>query len=456
MTSIESSSALAVAGTLTVLCVDDETNILSALRRLLRQSGYAVLTAESGAAALAILQHTPVDVVLSDMRMPEMDGAAFLQHVRAGWPDTMRILLTGHADLSSTICAINDAAIYRYIAKPWDDQALLGAVADALELKFLKQERDQLQELTRQQNVELSRLNDTLELKVRERTTALNKALTALQETHEKLKKNFFVSIKIFSNLIELREGAVAGHSRQVAETARRIAASMKLGGAEVQDITLAGLLHGIGEFGLADALLRKAPSMLTPDELTTIRKIPVRAQAALMALDQLAESGKVIRSYRERYDGYGYPDRLRGSAIPLGARILSVAHDYEAAQEGMLTGSWMSKAEAREHIVAGRGNRYDPEIVDVFLTHLGASGVTTPREQSFSISNLRPGMHLSRDLIAGDGALLLAKGAVLDSVRIEQLRKYELRDGGELKVQARAGQPPSGNRTAVNAAAVQ
>ena len=450
MTQEVDASRPAIAGAVTVLCVDDEGNILSALRRLLRPCGYTVLTAESGAAALAILETTAVDLVLSDMRMPEMNGADFLHEVKGRWPDTMRILLTGHADLDSTISAINDAAIYRYIAKPWDDPTLVRAIADAVELKFLKHERDELQALTAQQNVELSDLNDTLEQKVRERTAELDKALAALQASHATLKKSFFTSVKVFSNLIELREGAAAGHSRQVAETARRIGRSMKLGDAALQDITLAGLMHGIGEIGIPDALLRKPPHMLTPEEQTTIRKIPGKAQGALMALDQLAEAGKAIRAYRERYDGYGYPDRLSGWAIPVSARILSVAHDYEAAQDGMLTGSWLSKLEAREHLMAGRGKRYDPEVVDAFLLYLESTGVAPRAELVIPAANLKPGMCLSRDLVAADGILLLSKGAILDADRIEQLGKFERGEGGEFNVCIRAPQPPVANKPPV------
>src|SRR5688572_3801222 len=102
----------------TVLCVDDESNILNALRRLLRPRGYRVLTAESGAEGLNLIDGERVDLVLSDMRMPEMDGANFLQQVKARSPDTVRILLTGYADLASTVAAVNNGGIYRYIAKP--------------------------------------------------------------------------------------------------------------------------------------------------------------------------------------------------------------------------------------------------------------------------------------------------------------------------------------------------
>jgi response regulator RpfG family c-di-GMP phosphodiesterase len=424
---------------LTILCVDDETNILNALRRLLRPHGYRVLTAASGAEGLAIAADTPIDLVLSDMRMPEMDGVRFLEQVKARSPDTVRILLTGYADLSSTIAAINTGGIYRYIAKPWDDGAVLEVVKDALERKLLMLEKTRLEQLTHTQNEQLKALNATLETKVQERTAELAKALGALEQAHEKLKKSFFTSIRVFANLIELREGALVGHSRSVAERARRIARHMKLDDAELQDITLAGLLHGIGEFGLSDTLLRKPLSALTFDERTAVMKHPLKAQAALMALDQLASAGTLIRSYRERYDGAGYPDALSGLAIPAGARILSVAHDYEAAQEGTLTGRWLSKLQAREYIAAGRSTRYDPVVVDAFVAILDGQGVTAGADKAVALADLKEGMALSRDLVTQDGLLLLSKGAVLNAATIEQLRKYDMREDKQIKVHVRA-----------------
>jgi response regulator RpfG family c-di-GMP phosphodiesterase len=423
----------------TVLCVDDETNILNALMRLLRPHGYRVLTAESGAEGLAMMVDTPVDLVLSDMRMPEMDGAVFLEQVKACSPDTVRILLTGYADLSSTIAAVNNGGIYRYIAKPWDDAGLIGVVGDALERKLLEREKLRLEELTHAQNEALKALNASLEAKVQARTADLAEALGSLEKAHERLKKSFFTSIKVFTNLIELREGVMAGHSRHVAESARRIAKHMKLGEAEVQDIVLAGLLHGIGEFGLTDAQLRKSLSDLTFEERAAVVKHPLKAQAALMALDDLAGAGKLIRSYRERYDGAGYPDAIRGLAIPEGARVLCVAHDYEAAQEGTLIGRPLSKLQARDYIDAARGKRYDPVVVDAFTAILDDLGVRRRGARAVFCAELREGMALERDLVAPDGLLLLSKGSVLNAVVIEQIRKYDARDGGQMKVHVSA-----------------
>ena len=107
-----------------ILCVDDAPNILNALNRLLRRPGHTVVTAESGAAGLELLEQHPVDMVISDMRMPQMSGDEFLRLVAERSPDTVRILLTGFSDLQSTIKAVNDGKIYRYLSKPWDDEEL--------------------------------------------------------------------------------------------------------------------------------------------------------------------------------------------------------------------------------------------------------------------------------------------------------------------------------------------
>src|SRR5487761_2120818 len=125
-------------GNATLLFVDDEVNILSSLKRLFRPGGYRIFTAESGAQGLEILQHEAVDLVVSDMRMPEMNGAKFLEQVNARWPDTIRILLTGHAEIGATIDAINKGHIYRYISKPWEDNDILLAIKQALHQKKLE------------------------------------------------------------------------------------------------------------------------------------------------------------------------------------------------------------------------------------------------------------------------------------------------------------------------------
>lgn len=158
----------------TILCVDDEVNVLKSLKRLFLDEDYEVLTAESGREGLALLaQHEPVQVVISDYRMPEMDGVVFFKEVCERWPETVRIVLSGYADTAAVVAAINEGQVYKFIPKPWNDDELKVAIAKAVERYFLVKANNQLNEELRQANEELSRIAVQLEEKVAERTEEL-------------------------------------------------------------------------------------------------------------------------------------------------------------------------------------------------------------------------------------------------------------------------------------------
>ena len=424
----------------TLLCVDDEANILSALKRMFRPHGYRVLTTPSGEQGLKLLGETGVDLVISDMRMPEMDGAHFLEQVRQRWPDAMRMLLTGYSDITSAIAAVNRSHVYRYISKPWFDDDLLMVVQQALDLKDLTREKARLVELTRKQNIELAKLNAGLEDVVEQRTVALHRALDSLEQAHNKLKKSFFTSITVFSNLIELRQGA-AVHSRRVADLARRIAQRLKVVNPELQDIAVAALLRDIGKLALPDRLVSRPIEVLSSEERREFTKHPLKGQAALMALEQLAGAARLIRSQHERYDGMGYPDRLSGSEIPLGARILAVAGDYDGLQRGLVTNRCLSTTQAQAFIVDGRGKRYDPQVVDAFVDAVGVTAVQPApvAEEQMTPAQLQSGMVLTRDLLTRDGILLLSRDYVLDPALIENIRDYEENDAHPVNIHVRS-----------------
>lgn len=423
---------------MTLLFVDDEPGILSSLRRLFRPHGYRILTAESGAAGLEILAQEEVDLVVSDMRMPNMDGAKFLREVRTRWPRVVRLLLTGYADIASTIEAINQGEIYRYVSKPWDDDEIVRTVRDSLERKRLERENARLAELTRRQNDELKELNAGLEQKVAARTAEVQQTLAFLEQAHKELKRSFMATVRVFSGLIELRGGKLAGHSRRVAEHARALAQHLGLDDAAAQDVLMAALLHDIGKIGLPDSLLDRAFNSLSPDARGEVMRHPARGEMVILGVAQLKNAALLIRHHHECFDGSGYPDQLVGLAIPLGARILAVANDYDALQIGLLVNRPLKPAEALAFIVDNRGKRYDPRVVDAFAAALADTMPDEVPEIPTRPGSAQPGMTLTRDLMHKDGYMLLAKGQVLDANVIGQLVRLESIEGQKLTLYVR------------------
>jgi len=412
----------------TILCVDDEPNILSALRRLFRTKGFQVRIAEGGKAGLALLETEAVDLVISDMRMPEMDGAQFLEQVRSRWPDTVRLLLTGYSDVTSIIGAINRGEIYRYITKPWDDNDIVLIVRQALERKALELEKRRLEALSIRQNEELKALNASLEAKVLARTAELSVA-------NERLKNTFITSIKVFATVIEMRGGSLAGHSRRVADLSRRLAVKLGLDSKLAQEIFVAGLLHEVGKVGFADELLKTPVAMMTPAQLDTYRNHIVQAEQLLMPLQDLKGATEIICAQFERFDGTGFPNKLAAQDIPIGARILALASDFDSMQIGTLTQRLLNPEESRIIIVHSSGKRYDPEVVAAFVALQGGGAREEAEKQktaemAIAPRDLEPGMVLSRDLITPSGLLMLSADHVMDARLISKLRDF-VRSGG-------------------------
>jgi response regulator RpfG family c-di-GMP phosphodiesterase len=430
----------------TILCVDDEPNILSALRRLFRGKGFDVRTAESGPGGLELLQAQPVDLVISDMRMPEMDGARFLEQVRQRWPDTVRLLLTGHSDTGSIIQAINRGEIYRYITKPWDDDDIVLIVRQALERQALELERRRLEKLTRRQNEELRALNESLEAKVAVRTAEIKVANDSLQGANDKLKASFVTMIKVFSSLIEMRGTNLAGHSRRVADLARRIAFKLQLDSKLLQDLFIAGLLHEIGKLGFSDELLNTPVALMQTPQLEVYRRHPARAEQLLFPLSDLRDVSDIISAQFERFDGTGFPKKLLEEAIPIGARILALASDYDNMQIGTMTQRRLKPEEAQGIIAQNSGKRYDPTVVAAFIELFG--GVPQqkverqrPTDKAIITKDLQEGMVLSRDLIASNGMLILSVGHTLDDRMIRTIINFEMSGAGKLTAHVRLNQ---------------
>ncbi len=427
----------------TLLLVDDEPSILSALRRLFRLNGYRILTAEGGAAALDMAATETIDLVISDMRMPQMDGAQFLQKMRHRQPDAVRILLTGYADIGSTIAAINGGEIHRYIAKPWDDNDILLVVREALARRQLEVENRDLNQIVGRRNEELRALNAGLEDRVRQRTSEIGQINDMLNVAYEELKTNFNLSMQIFAGLMELRHNGMSGHSRRVSAFARRMCTQLKLDERISHDIHVAAMLHDIGKIGFPDGLLSKPISTLNADELAIYRKHPLNAEAALLPLAQLRTVAKFIRGQHERIDGHGFPDGLEGDEIPLGARVLAPIIDYHNLLSGTLAERRFSPEDAAGSIARGAGSRYDPKVAQAFAEVQKLLPDETPQDRGVSPAELEPGMVLSRDLCSPQGTLLLAAGYMFDARVVRHVREFAQREGTRLSLFVCIAPPP-------------
>ena len=148
----------------TILCVDDEENILRSLKRLLRKEGYRLLTASSGTMGLKILAENDVQLVISDHRMPNMSGIEFFATVNEKYPDVIRIILTGYTHVDAITESINEGPVYKFLLKPWNDQNLKLEITQALEHYDLKQANKRLHETVLERNEALKGINENLEL----------------------------------------------------------------------------------------------------------------------------------------------------------------------------------------------------------------------------------------------------------------------------------------------------
>ncbi len=428
----------------TILFVDDEPSILAALRRLFRPQGYRVLLAESGAAGLDLLAQESVDLVVSDMRMPEMDGVQFLEAVRRHTPDALRLLLTGYADIGSTIAAINRGEIHRYIAKPWDDQDLLLAVREGLERQQLLQENRRLLALSQQHNQELQQLNAELDRRVQARTAELEQVNAMLGKAYEELHQQNLLAIKVFAGLLEQRGGSAPGYAERVGRSARQLAERLGLPAQTQEDCYVAGLLHEVGKIGLPDSLLRKPLSLMNGEEAARWRRYPLSGEAALMPLAGLQRAARLVRWHQERLDGKGFPDGLAGNALPLAVQVVGLACTFHGLQSGRLAERQHSPEQAQQALSQSGGSRYSEAVVQAFVALCREQPAAAPGDLKLRVQDLRPGMRVARDLLSPQGSLLLAAGFVFDAPVITQLQELVRREALDISLHVHLPADPS------------
>jgi len=321
------------------LVVDDEPRIRQALVRLLENVGYQCGQAESGLAALEALEREPVTVVLSDVRMPDVDGVALLHEIRRRWPEVAVLMLTAVAEVETAVACLQ-AGAYDYIPKPFQAEEVRARVSQAVEKRRLILENRKYQE----------RLADMVD----------QQAL--------RIEELFLEGVQTVAHALEAKDAYTQGHSARVAAYAGRIAAVMGLPDADIQLIELGAELHDIGKIGVREEVLHKT-SPLTGDEYQHIMQHTVIGARILEPLLKNApQILSVVRSHHERLDGSGLPDGLKGDQIPLHARVVSVADGFDAMTTGRPYRPARTVSEALDEVRRGAGSQWDGHAVDAFL----------------------------------------------------------------------------------------
>jgi response regulator RpfG family c-di-GMP phosphodiesterase len=351
----------APAASKTLLCVDDELAVLSALKRTLRSRDLTVITATSGAQALEVMAGVPVDLVISDMRMPGMDGAQLLEHIRHDWPDTVRILLTGYSDASATIRAVNRGQIFRYLQKPWDEQDLAESVREGLALRTRLKDEARLLSMGATQTAQLRQLNDELQ-QLQEQHAADR------QQSDAARQRRYLQSVKVLTNLLEVRCTGLLEHGRRVAALARDLARAMEMPSEAVLDVFVAGLLHDIGLVGFPDTVLARLDGSGMSDDDKVYREHSLLSARALAAMEDMLPVAALIEAHHEHFDGRGFPCGTAGVDIPLGARILALADWVDDLAQGRSGLAPCGAQALTERLNAGRGTRFDPAVLDTWI----------------------------------------------------------------------------------------
>ncbi|WP_320820949.1 HD domain-containing phosphohydrolase [Thalassolituus sp.] len=412
-----------------VLLVDDEENIIRALKRTLSRIGVDIVSAPSAREALYILENTEVDLIISDMRMPEMNGADFLAEVAQLYPDTLRYILTGYSDMESTIKAVNEGCIAGYLTKPWDDIALRELLERSLHSKLLEVRNRELSAELLQRNKELADLNQTLEQRVERRTLEIKQQSVVIEQSFNELSVSYHHMVKLASSIAAMREPEAAPAAGLRAQLAEMLARDIGLSEQEVSVIRDAALLAELGRVSFPDTLMGKAYSDYSKLELQIFGRNPLHAEAALMGIPGLVNAAAIVRSQYERYDGSGFPDKLVGDAIPLGARILAIVRDYIDLIRGRINGEHLPAAVARADILSFAGTRYDQVLAQRFV-QLSADLLEDEfaiNEQRLVANELKVGMKLARNLYSEKGIILLTEGHELTAGLIEKI--IELQD---------------------------
>ena len=328
-----------------ILIVDDEEMVCSLLARRLAKERYVCLTANNGKEALNHFYKDQFSLIISDIKMPEMDGVELLKQVKAMDPNMLVIMVTAYPELDLVVEAMRLGA-YDFITKPVNLELVVHSVKKALEKKKLEQQ--------------VEAYHNNLEKLVEERTARL-------QQAYRTLKKAHLDSVKVLVEAIDAKDPYTRGHSDRVTRMSLKIAGQLEFNDERLESLEYGALLHDIGKIGIKDEVLQRAGS-LSPHEYEYIQEHPLIGVKIVEGIDFFKDKIPIIRHHHEHYNGNGYPDGLKGEAIPLEARIIAVPDAFDAMTSSRLHREEMSLEEVLGELEQCRAKQFDPQILDIFL----------------------------------------------------------------------------------------
>ena len=328
-----------------VLVVDDETHVRAMIGSTLERQGYEVQLASNGREALEILAKHSFDLVLTDIVMQDVNGITLLDRLHAQQPSLPVVMVTAIHDISVAIDSMRRGA-YDYLLKPFEREHLLNTVRRALSHRQSLEESHNYQQ--------------SLEQMVRARTEMLRHAMEDLEHSYD-------VTLEALGDALDLKDSETEGHSKRVTAYTIALARAMGIAPNEIKVIARGAFLHDVGKMAIPDKILRK-PGVLTEDEQGVMREHCSRGYQMLRKIPFLSEAAEIVYCHQEHFDGSGYPNRIRGREIPIGARIFAVADTLDAITSDRPYRRSRTFDAAREEILRYSGTQFDPTVVEVFL----------------------------------------------------------------------------------------
>jgi response regulator RpfG family c-di-GMP phosphodiesterase len=321
-----------------ILIVDDDAQVREVLHQIFLSANYHCLLAANGKEGLDIFRASHPPLIVTDLKMPVMDGIGLLEGVRAADEDAAVVVLTGAPDVKTAIDSLKLGA-YDFIMKPVNVDELLFAAERALERRQLLIERREYQEL--------------LERRVDEATRELQDAYRA--------------TLEALGSALDSRDVGTESHSRRVHGYALATARAYGVPEADIPDLERGVLLHDIGKIGIPDAILLK-PGALTPEEWKTMRRHPEIGKRLIENVPFLKGAIPIVFCHHEKWDGSGYPRGLRGEEIPLGARIFAVVDAFDAMTFDRPYSKAIPFEAAFAEIKRCTGTHFDPKVAQAFF----------------------------------------------------------------------------------------